>query len=127
VKRFAFVAITLSMCASLAVAQELPSAPTQNPDAPYRLFNTKNIYTLLKLDTRDGKIWQVQWGDDSHRFTETLNPVALASGGKPGRFTLYPTSNIFTFILLDQESGEAWQVQWGKPEERFVSGIDWQR
>ncbi len=28
------------------------------------------------------------------------------------RFALYPTQNIYTFILLDQVDGRTWQVQW---------------
>ena len=31
---------------------------------------------------------------------------------KPGRFFLYPTENSFNFLLLDQEEGRVWQVQW---------------
>jgi hypothetical protein len=104
-KRKFVVTVTLLLFASLALAEVAHLEPTQNPDAPYRLFNTQNIYTLLKLDTRAGQIWQVQWG------------------GKPGRFTLYPTSNIFTFILLDQETGDAWQVQWSNQGDRFIEHI----
>jgi hypothetical protein len=122
-KRQLITVVTLLLFATLAFAGDLPSEPTQNPDAPYRLFNTKNIYTLLKLDTRDGRIWQLQWGDKDHRFIEPINSRALASGGKAGRFTLYPTSNIYTFILLDQETGDAWHIQWGKPQDRFVLQI----
>jgi hypothetical protein len=118
------VTATLLLFASLALAQEIRPEPTQNPDAPYRLFNTKNIYTLIKLDTRAGRIWQVQWGDKENRFIAPLNEKALVSGGKPGRFTLYPTSNIYTFILLDQETGDAWHVQWGSQAERFIMPID---
>jgi hypothetical protein len=118
------VTVTLFFFASLALAEELLLEPTQNPDAPYRLFNTKNIYTFLKLDTREGLIWQVQWGDKNHRLIEPINPKALASGGKAGRFTLYPTTNIYTFILVDQETGDAWQVQWGGTGDRFIVHID---
>jgi hypothetical protein len=119
------VTVTLLLFASLALANDLPSEPTQNPDAPYRLFNTKNVFTLLKLDTRDGRIWQVQWGDKAHRFTAPINPTALTSGGKVGRFTLYPTSNIYTFVLLDQETGDAWHVQWSETADtRFIVHID---
>jgi hypothetical protein len=50
---------------------------------------------------------------------------ALASGGRAGRFTLYPTTNIYTFVLLDQDTGDTWHVQWGKPDERFVIHIDY--
>lgn len=110
--------------ASFIVAEEFQNEPTQNPDVPYRLFKTQNIFTFLKLDTRTGKIWQVQWGDKEHRFIEPLNSKPLASGGKSGRFTLYPTKNIFTFVLLDQESGDSWHIQWGKPEDRFTIPIE---
>src|SRR5258706_1409198 len=96
--------VTLLLIAPLALAEEHRLEPTQNPDAPYRLFNTQNIYTFLKLDTRVGQIWQVQWGDKDHSFIEPINLKALASGGKAGRFTLYATSNVYTFILLDQET-----------------------
>jgi len=87
------------------------------------LFSTKNLYTFLRLDTRDGRIWQVQWGDSDHRFVVPLNPDSMTSGGRAGRFTLYPTSNIHTFILLDQETGDAWHVQWGKTTDRFIAAI----
>ena len=123
-KRKLVVTVMLLLFASLALADLEHLEPTQNPDAPYRLFNTHNISTLLKLDTSAGRIWQVQWGDKEHRFIEPINPKALVAGGKPGRFTLYPTSNIFTFILLDQETGDAWYVQWGKLEDRFIVQID---
>lgn len=123
-KRKLVVTVILLLFASLALAEDIHLEPTQNPDAPYRLFNTRNVYTLLKLDTRNGRIWQVQWGDTDHRFTESLNPESLASDGKAGRFTLYPTSNIYTFILLDQKTGDAWHVQWGKAADRFIVHID---
>lgn len=114
------VGLTLCMVTSLSLAQAPASEPTQNPNVPYRLFSTKNMYTFLRLDTRDGRIWQVQWGDKEHRFIEDLNSTALVSGGRLGRFTLYPTANIYEFILLDQDTGDAWQIQWGKSDERFI-------
>lgn len=124
-KRNLVVTVTLLLFASLALAEEGQLEPSQNPNAPYRLFNTKNIYTLLKLDTRAGLIWQVQWGmDKEHTFSEPINSKALVSGGKPGRFTLYPTKNIYTFILLDQETGDAWHVQWGETATRLIAHID---
>lgn len=44
-----------------------------------------------------------------------------------GRFTLYPTQNVFTFILLDQIDGRMWQVQWSTKAENMkgiVAGIE---
>ena len=122
-KRGLFVGVTLCMFTSLALAQERAPEPTQNPSVPYRLFSTSNIYTFLRLDTRNGLVWQLQWGDKEHRFIEVINSTALVSGGRLGRFTLYPTSNIYTFILLDQDTGDAWQIQWGKADERLIVPI----
>jgi hypothetical protein len=116
--------VTLLLFASLALAEDLRPEPTQNPDAPYRLFSTKNIYTFMKLDTRDGRIWQVQWGlDKAHTFIEPINLKAIASG-RAGRFTLYPTTNIYTFILMDQDTGDTWHVQWGATGERLIVPIE---
>jgi hypothetical protein len=116
-RTFRLVVATLLLSATPVLAQETIPEPTQRTDAPYRIFRTQNIYMLLKLDTRTGLIWQVQWGDSEHRFIEPINLKVLAENGQPGRFSLYPTMNIFTFLLLDQEDGRTWQVQWGKEHQ----------
>ena len=123
IKQMLVVAVTL-LFASLALADEPRPEPTQNPYAPYRLFNTKNIFMFLKLDTSDGRVWEVQWGDKAHTFIAPINLKALVPDGKAGRFTLYPTSNIFTFLLLDQETGDAWRIQWGDAADRYIVHID---
>ncbi len=118
------IAALVLMYAGHVFAEDLVSEPTQNPSARYRLFRTQNIHTLLKLDTRTGKIWQVQWGKEKERFVTVISLKVLASG-KEGLFTLYPTPNIYTFLLLDQESGNTWQVQWGLDDEhRFVEPVE---
>lgn len=81
----------------------------------YRLFPTTNIWTFIKLNTSTGQMWQVQFSmDEDTRFVTTLSSDSLVSANKAvnGRFTLYPTQNMFTFILLDQIDGRTWQVQW---------------
>lgn len=80
--------------------------PSQRTDATFRWFRTQNIFNFLELDTRNGRVWQVQWNSDvNNRIVSPINSTGLANESKPGRFTLYPTSNIFTFMLLDQERG----------------------
>ena len=86
----------------------------------YKLFPTENIWTFLKLDTRSGKIWQVQYSiDNNYRGEVELNSKTFVSGEaeENGRFTLYPTKNMYNFILLDQIDGKMWQVQWSVDEE----------
>lgn len=86
----------------------------------YKMFPTENIWTFLKLDTMSGKIWQVQYSiNEGYRGEVELNDKALVNGddAENGRFTLYPTKNMYNFILLDQINGKMWQVQWSIDEE----------
>ena len=92
-------------------------------NARYKLFPTENIWTFLKLDTSNGKIWQVQYSiDNNYRGEIVLNNKTLVSSeaAENGRFTLYPTKNMYNFILLDQKDGKIWQVQWSVEEENRV-------
>ena len=58
--RSLLASLMLCLFTSIALAQEAPPEPTQDPNVPYRLFATTNVYTFIKLDTRDGRLWQVQ-------------------------------------------------------------------
>ncbi len=100
-----------------AQEKQITALGQDNPNAIYRLYPTTNMWTFLKLNTADGRIWQVQYDfNGPDRFETYLNIVPLAFGEdkKPGRFTLYPTQNIWTFILLDTINGLMWQVQWSQ-------------
>jgi hypothetical protein len=72
-------------------------------------------------------MWQVQYNmDDEKRFTTVLNDISLVLSSEESnqRFTLQPTTNIYTFILLDQIDGRTWQVQWNvDPLKRMVLRI----
>jgi hypothetical protein len=128
-KVFALFFVLFSMA---SFAQSTSEAPIQNisPDssAVYRLFSTRNMYTFIKLDTRNGQMWQVQWSTKGreYRFESTLSDISRVSKEeeKNGRFFLYPTTNIYNFILLDQINGRAWQVQWSlEANDRMVIPI----
>lgn len=83
--------------------------------ANFRLFPTTNMWTFIKLDTRNGLLWQVQYSlNPENRMVTYLNLDRLASVNEEvkDRFTLYPTQNMYNFILLDQVNGKTWQVQW---------------
>ena len=91
-----------------------------NNGARYELYPTQNMWTFLKLDTKTGKIWQVQYSLESGKQGEwVLNDQSLTqnSEGENGRFELYSTSNIYNFMLLDHFNGKTYQVQWSQKEE----------
>jgi hypothetical protein len=92
----------------------------------YKLYPTENIYTFLQLDTQTGAIEQVQWSLDSNKEFS----ITISTGEKnfydcgPGSYELYPTKNLYQFILLDKVRGYKWHVQWGmKATERWVRRI----
>ena len=81
----------------------------------YKLFPTTNMWIFLKLDTSRGLVKMVQYGmEEKKRVEVPINFLPLASGEDaiPGRFNLYSTQNMWTFILLDEVDGRTWQVQW---------------
>lgn len=109
--------------------QVVKQAEIQLLEVPiYQLFPTENYWTFIKLDTRNGKMWQVHFtiSEEGYEGELILNSRSLVWDDREinGRFTLYPTKNMYNFILLDQLNGETYQVQWNNDrEKRFVSRI----
>ena len=93
----------------------------------YKLYQTENIYTLLQLDTKTGQIEQVQWSLDSdNEGSVTINSddLTYGYGYGSGSFELYPTKNMYQFILIDKTSGKKWHVQWGmENSKRWIRRI----
>lgn len=126
------VLMTITSFAQVKNTESTSNGNTQNNlnygIVSYRLFPTQNMWTFIKLNTRNGRMWQVQYDvKESNRFETNLNFVALVTKEEEhnDRFTLYPTQNIYTFILLDQLDGRTWQVQWSiEPEKRFIIPIE---
>ena len=134
---FALVTIPLLACnhqeradsISVGKSREDKSQVTDIPR--YKLYPTQDMWNFIKLDTRTGKMWQVQFSieEDGERsecilsdrnlvvFYESEHVVFRSGEEFNGRFVLYPTQNIYNFILLDQFSGMVYQVQWSLEEE----------
>ena len=124
---FAFIfALTTMLTYAQSTSQPLIQNISTDSTVVYRLFSTSNTFNFIKLNTRNGQMWQVQWSLKDNKFETTLSDISLVTKDeeKNGRFFLYPTTNTFNFILLDQVDGRAWQVQWNfDAEKRFVSRI----
>lgn len=94
----------------------------------FKLYKTENMFNFLELDTKTGKIKQVQWSlDEKNEGSSVINNVDLSwgTGYGSGSFELYPTSNIFQFILIDKTNGRKWHVQWGiENVKRWIRYID---
>ena len=92
----------------------------------FKLYPTENMWTFLELDTATGLVWQVQYSvnDDSKRFKTVLNDIVLNDSEQVnGRWKLYPTQNMYQFLLVDVMVGTVIQIQWSTEEnKRFVIG-----
>lgn len=125
---FFFISITNLLFAQTENKIDDTKSQQNSNIVSYRLFPTQNVRIFIKLNTRNGKMWQVQFGmDDDNRFATNLSLDALVSldNESNDRFTFYATQNIYTFILLDQISGKTWQVQWSTdPRNRAVIPIE---
>src|SRR6478609_2080537 len=104
--------ISICLISVTTFAQSTSEAPIQNISTDstvvYRLFSTRNMYTFIKLNTRSGQMSQVQWGTESkYQYETTLSDISRVNKEeeKNGRFFLYPSKNIYNFILLDQIDG----------------------
>lgn len=91
---------------------------TQGNIGRYKVYSTQNIYISLFLDTATGKINLLQWSLDSDKegiWTLNNEDLSITNFGA-GTFELYPTQNMYQFILIDTVMGRAWHVQWGIEE-----------
>jgi hypothetical protein len=99
---------------------QLAAAPTR-PDSRFTLSPTRNNWVFLLLDSSTGRIWQVHFALNDSSFAGRLpineEALALPASARAGRFTLQETQNIFTFLLLDQDNGQVWQIQWSNEDD----------
>lgn len=84
----------------------------------YKFYPTENIYNFLKLDTHTGRIEQVQWSLDTDKEGSVVINNEDLSWMSGSLFELYPTQNIYQFLLLDKTNGRAWHVQWGMEDKK---------
>jgi len=93
----------------------------------FKIYPTDNIHILLKLDTKRGKVWMVQYGVGSTTPAEIsikYSYMVSDDEGWNGRFELYPTKNMYNFIMVDNYDGETFQVQWDTdPDYRGIRSI----
>lgn len=127
IKIITFSFILLSVLSTAQTQDNSKSTVSPDNEIVYRLFPTTNRWNFIKLNTRDGRMWQVQYSMENNQLEVPLSLTTLVSSEeeKNGRFFLHPTENMWTFILLDQLDGRVWQVQWStESKNRFVIPIN---
>ena len=96
--------------------------------AKFRLYPTSNRYTYLRLNTTNGFIDIVQYSttnaEDRMIYPLSISPplMSLFNNGTLDRYTIYPTQNVYNFLLLDQVEGNTYQVQWS--QDSTMRGVE---
>lgn len=119
-----FLCLLISLTAVLGFSNILDDSEQSQR---FELYPTQNSFNFLKLDKKTGKIYQVQWSlEGEEEFSITLNGIDLSQFSTDGNcFKLYPTKNMWQFILLNGALGRAWHVQWGFEEKnRWIKRIE---
>lgn len=82
----------------------------------YKMYSTRNYHNQLRLNTMTGEVQQIQ--DDGQSWE--ICSAREISGNREGRFCLYETQNMWTFIMLDTYTGKNWQVQFSVKGEDYM-------
>ena len=112
----AFVCLVKLSAQQTEYAPQMVTSSIYNKDAKFLLFPTKNMFIFLKLDTSTGELWMVQYSTTGTqmevKFPSLNYPLVSSTEQSNGRFFLYPTQNMYNFLLIDQIDGRVWQAQW---------------
>ena len=76
--------------------------------------------TLLEIDTKTGMLKQIHWAlkaDEEKVYIINPNDLSESSESGPGLFELYPTKNMYQFIIINKANGNKWHIQWGDDKD----------
>jgi len=133
-KKYIILAITILLNMSLLAQMKIEKnqndlyQKNENFIKTYRIFPTVNMWYFIKLNTRNGQMWQIQFDQKETKQLDTpLNSLSLVKKEYEvdNRFILYPTKNNWNYLLLDQINGKIWQLNWDmKPEKNKISSLN---
>lgn len=120
------VIIIVLLCGNYFYAQDQLQFNSVNHEVGeklrYKLYPTFNMWTYLKLDTQTGRVSMLLISMDDKNEGEIYIgiPMEVYTGENAvnGRYELYPTSNMWTFIMIDQINGNTYHIQWSNKDLR---------
>ena len=133
-KKYTILAITILLNMSLFAQVQIEKNQNDlyqvngNYIRTYRIFPTTNMGYFIKLNTRTGQMWQIEFDQkETNQLEIPLNSLSLVEKQEEvdNRFILYPTQNSWNFLLLDQIDGKIWQVSWDiKPKKNKIMPLN---
>ena len=109
-------------------------------DSSDAMITALSIFPLAKFESEIierhkilTKLWELDYKNDTDASPEDIEKhkpatleefISLRDIAQNGRFKLYPTDNMYNFIMLDVINGDTYQVQWSiEEDERIVMPI----
>ena len=77
----------------------------------------ENYQQALKSWEENDDLDKEGWKPDGDFYKDMIGVV--------GQFKLYPTENMFNFIMVDVINGTTWQVQWNVDEDKRIINLIW--
>lgn len=118
-KLFILLAVAMMTVSAMAIDQLQFNAVNHETSTTlrYKLYPTFNMWTYLKLDTQTGRVWILQYstqGKSSEGEILIGSPAEVYSANQVvnGRYEIYPTTNMWTFLMIDQINGNTYHIQW---------------
>lgn len=95
-----------------------------NSTLRYKLYPTFNMWTYLKLDTQTGRVSMLIFSTNNQNEEGEIYigmPMEVYAGSevKNGRYELYPTTNMWTFLMIDQINGNTYHIQWSNNDLKY--------
>lgn len=87
----------------------------------FQLFETRNMWTFILLDTFNGRLWQVQFsveGVEYMMYVPINNTPLIKSIGK-SIFTIQPMTSIYQYYLINEKNGDMWMFQWATEGDEY--------
>ena len=125
-KLFILLAAAVIAASAMAQAQIQFNAVNHetNSTLRYKLYPTFNMWTYLKLDTQTGRVSMLQFSTNSPSeegevYIGCPMEIYVGSDAQNGRYELYPTTNLWTFLMIDQINGNTYHIQWSNKDLQY--------
>lgn len=90
----------------------------------FELFETKNMWTFILLDSYVGRLWQVQYSVEGEEYMcyIPINSKPLITSKGKRVFTIQPLTSMYQYYLINEDNGAMWKFQWSTegPEYRWI-------
>lgn len=93
----------------------------------FQMYETRNMWTFIMLDTYNGRLWQVQYSssDLNALLCVPINETELSTSSTRSKFSIQPMTSMYQYYLTNDDTGEMWQFQWTTkgPDYRWIKKV----